>query len=161
MTLVTFALLGGSWRHLLPSSVLYRGSFANSELLSLLSQRTLAQGKSSSRDLVGTIGSYTGCHSCGARKGPFVPDLSPPTEVVIQQKISRYFQSGQDYIPQCLPCSGKQATALRRWQDQPWYQRQLIGHTAMITHFGTMRKHDLTGVALGLIITPLVYQQMK
>jgi len=161
ITLAAYAILGGSWRHLVPSSVLYKGSFANSKLLSLLSQKTLAQGKSSSREMVSTLGGYNGCHSCGVRRGHFVADLSPPTEVISQQKISKMFMTHQDYIPQCVPCSGKQASALRRWQDQPWYERQLIGHSAVVTHFGAFRKHDLTGVALGLVITPLLYQQMK
>lgn len=162
VTLVTFALLGGSWRHLVPSSVLYRGSFANTRLMSLLSQKTLALGKGSSKDVVATIGSYSGCHSCGARRGPFVADLSPPTEVVMQQRVTRYFQNpSQDYIPQCVPCSSKQASALRRWQEQPWYERQLMGHSAIQTHFSSFRLHDLTGVALGLVITPLIYDRMK
>ena len=162
VTLATFALLGGSWRHMVPSSVLYRGSFANSRLASLLSQKALALGKGSAKEVVSTIGSYSGCHSCGVRRGPFVADLSPPTEVVMQQRVSRYFQAPtQDYIPQCVPCSGKQANALRRWQEQPWYERQLMGHSAIQTHLSSFRLHDLTGVALALVITPLIYDRMK
>ena len=149
-----FTLLGGSWRHLVPSSVLYRGSFSNSKLLALLSQRTLVNGKS--RDVVSTICSYSGCHSCGTRRGPFVADLTPPTAVV--EKQQKFFVAPtQDYITQCWKCAKKQELALTRWQNQSWYERQLMGHSAVTTHFSSFRLHDLTGVALGLLITPIIY----
>ena len=150
LSIFVFSLLGGSWRNLLPSHALFRGSFAT----------TLTKPRiSSAREVVGVIGEISGCHTCGTRHGPFHADLTPPTEVVLAR--SRGIFSRKKYIQECLPqcgqCAAIQSTALKNWTQNSGFNSSRLGWGGVVTHIGTARPYDTTGFILGLIAAPVIY----
>ncbi|KAF4744501.1 hypothetical protein FOZ62_025039, partial [Perkinsus olseni] len=81
VALLVFTMLGGTWRSVLPSSVLYRGSFW-SPLLEQALPGNLRSSRGSVRHVTTTLGKSLGCHTCGSKVGPFVSDLCPPTAAI-------------------------------------------------------------------------------
>ncbi|KAF4685281.1 hypothetical protein FOZ60_006679 [Perkinsus olseni] len=159
VALLVFTMLGGTWRSVLPSSVLYRGSFW-SPLLEQALPGNLRSSRGSVRHVTTTLGKSLGCHTCGSKVGPFVSDLCPPT-AAISSGFGRTWLDRitggvkQYYLPQCSVCSGIQSRVLYYNAHQPLWYRSLMIHDGIVMHLGRLRSYDLTGLILGVLLWQL------
>ena len=125
--LTLFTALGGRCWRLSPSSLVDLGAHARTHLGSL--PATLAYAGRAERKTIQALGRRYGCHSCGVRpwpwqtlgRGPgslaFNADHQPPLATVkianaaLWRRMLKHPMS-QRFYPQCVPCSGKQASLL-------------------------------------------------
>ena len=114
----TFALLGGRFWALSPSSLTSLGAFA--EVRGSISA-TLAYATRTERATIQKFGRQFGCHTCGERfllsSGRFIADHVPP--LYEAQRANRALWRRllsqpvtQRFYPQCTACSSRQAVLL-------------------------------------------------
>ena len=166
--LLAFWALGGRLLAVLPSDLRYPGARAAASIPTGRVSRDYADP--AARGELRAIFTRFGCHSCGRRTGPSVADHQPPNKIVYggaaeagsrEEAWWRRNAAGpqgwlswlgrgprmagkaklkQRFYPQCVPCSLKQADAMRR------SARRLVMHRAR----RWLEPHDLAGALVGL-----------
>ncbi|CEL92176.1 unnamed protein product [Vitrella brassicaformis CCMP3155] len=157
---MVYYLMGGSWRTLLPNSLLFAGCFAPRSFRYPRKGRHVSpshtSGHRSVAPAIQSLGSVWGCHSCGTYTGPFVADHCPPTALVERARDrlwTRYMIGvpSQQLLPQCSRCSARQGEVVKDMMSQPnmplmqWVQSP--PRRALMTHYFSVRRHDLAGFA--------------
>lgn len=107
--LLVFRALGGKFKNVLPSNLLFPGAFANNGVPVGLLQKA----NSSIRKKMLYIGRRYGCHSCGSRtQSLYIVDHQPPSMVVKQSmNTSGETHLVQQVFPHCVKCSVRQGSA--------------------------------------------------
>ena len=130
-----FLGFGGRFWRLSPSGLADLGALANTARGSL--PATLAYATKAEREAMQVLGRRFGCHSCGARPlfgstVKYIADHQPPLATVKLANAAIWrrvlgLQVTQRFYPQCVTCSGKQATLLAE-------------RTALINKLGSTRR---------------------
>lgn len=138
---VFFYSLGGSFSSCLPSCLSAPGAFRNNAFSIPASGTKYANPDE--RVLIMKLGEVFGCHTCGAKRGPFHADHMPPNKFAkaANRALWRRWTNTpvqQRFFPQCQPCSNLQGKAVRRAATEFRY------------HFSAVRPYHLTGALLVL-----------
>ena len=138
---VMFRALGGRFGAVLPSNLMRPGAFA-AEWVPALRESEAATPKE--REVIKTLGSRHGCHSCGEKRGvEFVADHQPPSKLIGNHRngINNPPKPSpllQRFYPQCVKCSRIQGGILGGGNSKFASHRQ-----AVRTHVRSFRPYHM------------------
>ncbi|XP_078688447.1 uncharacterized protein LOC144920261 [Branchiostoma floridae x Branchiostoma belcheri] len=160
LTCVTFKLLGGRFRNVLPSHLLHPGAFSKKAV-----PASLKYASQNKKVHIQQLGRKFGCHSCGSKfgglktsygkvfqklklkekigillGGRFIADHQPPLAVyetaLKRKRVAKY--SSPAFYPQCQRCSSCQRLylgAVSRGRPEPF--------SPVVTHVSSLRLYHL------------------
>ena len=141
-SVVIFRALGGRYASVLPSNLMRPGAFAVEWLPAM---REAAYATPKERQVVTSLGSRHGCHSCGKRdKVTFIADHQPPSKLLGNHKkrgmkAVEANPNLQRFYPQCVSCSHKQGGLLAAQNGIS----ALKHPRAIVTHGNSLRLYHL------------------
>lgn len=129
-----FRALGGKFKAVLPSNLMFPGAYCKEWLPCLKESDVTAK----ERALVRSMGKKYGCHTCGRKRFvEFIADHQPPWKVVGKNKIEPELWDPflQRLYPQCSKCSSLQGGLLGNVKNPSRVRKSFV------THAGTLRLH--------------------